>query len=63
MFCACAAQVGLTGFSCKCIPDAVFCSAHRYAEAHACTFDYKAAQAKHLAESNPVVMASKLNKF
>lgn len=53
-------QVGLTGFQCKCNPDAVFCSSHRYAEAHCCTFDYKTAQRQQLALNNPLVQASKL---
>lgn len=59
----CNKKVGLTGFSCKCHPDAVFCSHHRYAEAHNCTFDYKAAQRQQLADNNPLVQAAKLAKF
>ncbi len=60
----CVPQVGLTGFSCKCEPEgAVFCSTHRYAEAHGCTFNYKAEQQKRLEASNPVVQASKLQKL
>jgi hypothetical protein len=56
-------QVGLTGFSCRCNPDAVFCSHHRYAEAHDCQFDYKGSAQQRLKEANPVVQASKLQKF
>ncbi len=56
-------QVGLTGFSCKCQPDAVFCSTHRYAEAHACAFDYKSLQKQRLEALNPQVQASKVQKL
>eukprot|EP00197_Chlamydomonas_leiostraca_P006346 CAMPEP_0202864734 /NCGR_PEP_ID=MMETSP1391-20130828/4843_1 /ASSEMBLY_ACC=CAM_ASM_000867 /TAXON_ID=1034604 /ORGANISM="Chlamydomonas leiostraca, Strain SAG 11-49" /LENGTH=165 /DNA_ID=CAMNT_0049544503 /DNA_START=491 /DNA_END=988 /DNA_ORIENTATION=+ len=59
----CNKKVGLTGFQCKCNPDAVFCGAHRYAEAHCCTFDYKTAQRQQLAANNPLVQASKLEKI
>ncbi|KAJ9527592.1 zinc finger A20 and AN1 domains-containing protein [Haematococcus lacustris] len=59
----CNKKVGLTGFACRCNPEAVFCSAHRYAEAHACKFDYKTLQRQQLAEANPVVQAAKLQKF
>lgn len=59
----CNKKVGLTGFQCKCNPDAVFCSAHRYAEAHCCTFDYKTAQRQQLAANNPLIQASKLDRI
>ncbi len=54
-------QVGLTGFTCKC--GGLFCGQHRYAEAHACPFDYKGAHAAKLAVNNPVVQASKIQKI
>ena len=56
----CAKRVGLLGFACKC--SFTFCSGHRYADAHACTFDYKAAAATHLTKANPLVAASKITK-
>uniref|UniRef100_A0A6S8H1M8 AN1-type domain-containing protein n=1 Tax=Dunaliella tertiolecta TaxID=3047 RepID=A0A6S8H1M8_DUNTE len=59
----CSKKVGLTGFNCKCNPDAVFCSAHRLAEAHDCTFDYKTSQRQLLAERNPVVQGAKVEKL
>lgn len=59
----CRKKVGLTGFKCKCSPDAVFCGTHRYAEAHECCFDYKAAAAKKIAAANPVVQAAKVEKI
>lgn len=37
---ACHKKIGLTGFLCDC--GYHFCSGHRYAEDHACTFDHKA---------------------
>uniref|UniRef100_A0A7S0B9H6 Ubiquitin-like domain-containing protein n=1 Tax=Pyrodinium bahamense TaxID=73915 RepID=A0A7S0B9H6_9DINO len=37
---ACRKKIGLTGFQCQC--GYFFCSAHRYAEDHSCTFDHKA---------------------
>ena len=39
---ACKAKVGLTAIKCRC--GGIFCARHRYAEAHACQFDYKAFQ-------------------
>lgn len=58
---SCKKKVGLTGFKCKC--GMVFCGQHRYAEAHSCTFDYKSMERQKLAENNPVVQASKVQKF
>lgn len=37
---ACNKKIGLTGFQCQC--GYFFCSAHRYAEDHNCSFDHKA---------------------
>ena len=36
----CKMKLALTDFSCKC--QGWYCSAHRHAEAHSCSFDYKA---------------------
>lgn len=57
----CRKKVGLTGFTCKC--GLTFCGQHRYAEAHACTYDYKTTARQQLAEKNPLVQASKVHKF
>jgi hypothetical protein len=46
---------------CKC--GQTFCGSHRYAEAHACTFDYKTTARERLAENNPLVQAAKVNKI
>lgn len=57
----CRKRVGLTGFKCKC--DDVFCSLHRHADQHNCTFDYKSAGRDALAKANPVVKAQKFDKI
>jgi predicted nucleic acid binding AN1-type Zn finger protein len=58
---ACRKKVGLTGFTCRC--GHLFCGQHRYAEAHACTFDYKSAGRQALAAANPLVQASKVERI
>jgi len=58
---SCRKKVGLTGFKCKC--GMMFCGQHRYAEAHDCTFDYKTAERQRLAENNPLVQASKVERI
>jgi hypothetical protein len=57
----CRKKVGLTGFKCRC--GLVFCGQHRYAEVHCCTFDYKTLERQKLAENNPLVQASKVQKL
>jgi len=39
-FATCKTPLTLTSTACKC--EKKYCSAHRYAESHACTFDYRA---------------------
>ncbi|GJN29098.1 hypothetical protein PR202_gb17291 [Eleusine coracana subsp. coracana] len=58
---ACRKKVGLTGFQCRC--GGTFCGSHRYADAHACGFDYKAAGREQIAKQNPVVVAAKIVKI
>jgi AN1-type zinc finger and ubiquitin domain-containing protein 1 len=48
-------------FQCRCGNN--FCSTHRYAETHSCTFDYKAEGRKLLEQNNPVIAAPKLPKM
>ena len=48
------------GFVCDLRCDGFFCALHRYAEAHACTYDYKTEGRQFLARTNPVVAALKL---
>lgn len=58
----CGKRTGLaTSYMCRCGNN--FCAAHRYAETHDCSFDYKAAGRKLLEEANPLVSAPKLPKI
>lgn len=57
----CNKRVGYTGFTCRC--GFTYCGSHRHAEAHKCTFDYKAQGREQLANNNPLVVASKVNKI
>lgn len=50
-----------TGFQCRCGQN--FCLTHLCAEAHSCTYDYKAEGRKLIEQSNPVVNAPKLPKI
>jgi hypothetical protein len=59
-FC-CNKKVGLLGFECRC--GFVFCSGHRHAADHTCTFDYASFDKERLAKANPVIAASKLDKL
>lgn len=47
----CKKKVGLTAIECRC--GYVFCNSHRYADQHACSFDFKAADRAELARRNP----------
>jgi len=57
----CRKKVGLTGFECRC--GFVFCAIHRYSDAHACTFDYKALARDQISAANPTVSPSKMDKI
>ena len=48
-------------YNCRC--GRIFCSQHRYSEVHNCKFDYKTEGRKLLEQQNPLVTASKLEKF
>ncbi|VDD74231.1 unnamed protein product [Mesocestoides corti] len=59
---SCNRKTGLANsYTCRC--ERNFCSRHRYAELHACPFDYKADARRYLRESNPVITAAKLPKI
>lgn len=58
---ACRKKVGLLGFRCCC--GKTFCGAHRYAEKHACGFDYKHAGRGRIAKENPIIVADKIAKI
>ncbi|XP_066536120.1 AN1-type zinc finger protein 4 isoform X6 [Hoplias malabaricus] len=58
----CGKKTGLaTSYECRCGNN--FCSTHRYAETHNCTYDYKSAGRRFLQESNPIISAPKLPKI
>jgi AN1-type zinc finger and ubiquitin domain-containing protein 1 len=58
----CGKKTGIaTVFPCRC--GGTFCTKHRYAECHRCSFDYKTAGKKILTRENPVVTAPKLPKI
>lgn len=50
-----------TTFECRC--NRVFCSQHRHAEEHGCTFDYRAEGRRMLEMANPVVAPHRLPKI
>lgn len=56
----CTKKIGLTGVRCRC--GYYFCAAHRYAESHACDYDYKTNERRKLTKQNPVVQADKLSE-
>lgn len=57
----CKKKIGLTGFECRC--GGLFCSMHRYADVHSCTFDYKVDGREKIRKANPVVQDDKINRF
>lgn len=56
----CTKKIGLTGVRCRC--GYYFCASHRYAESHACDYDYKTNERRKLTKQNPVVQANKLSE-
>ncbi|XP_051946159.1 AN1-type zinc finger protein 4 isoform X2 [Xyrauchen texanus] len=58
----CGKKTGLvTSYECRCGNS--FCSMHRYAETHNCTYDYKSAGRRFLQETNPIISVPKLPKI
>jgi len=57
----CNKKVGLGGFQCRC--GNVFCSHHRHADQHNCTYDYKSAAREQLVKANPLVTGTKVEKI
>ncbi|OII74535.1 zinc finger transcription factor zfp33 [Cryptosporidium ubiquitum] len=57
----CNKKVGIYGFSCRCGFN--FCSTHRYADAHDCTFDYKTFEREQLRKTNKAVVADKIQRI
>lgn len=54
----CKKKLGITPFECKC--KQLYCTKHRYAEDHNCTYDYKTAYKKIFKKHNPKVVAEKI---
>jgi hypothetical protein len=54
----CKTKLALTDFACKC--QSWYCSSHRHAESHACTFDYKSKGQAGLEKNLVKVEADKL---
>ena len=54
-FPACKKKLGLLGFACKC--EKIYCTNHRPAEMHLCTFDYRAESKANLLKylSTPII--------
>ncbi|XP_061693843.1 AN1-type zinc finger protein 4 [Syngnathoides biaculeatus] len=58
----CGKKTGLaSSYECRCGSN--FCAAHRYAETHNCSYDYKGAGRRFLQDANPLVSAPKLPKI
>lgn len=57
----CNKKVGIYGFSCRCGFN--FCSSHRYADTHDCTFDYKTFEREQLRKTNQAVVADKIQRI
>jgi len=57
----CRTNIGVFGFPCRC--GGTFCSVHRYASEHSCTFDYKGHGAEEIRKSNPQVIGEKIQKI
>ncbi|VWU52294.1 zinc finger protein, putative [Hepatocystis sp. ex Piliocolobus tephrosceles] len=57
----CSKRIGLLGIKCRC--NNYFCSLHRFADAHNCTFDYKNYHKQQLLKNNVKVVADKIKKI
>ncbi len=55
---SCNKKLGLTAFNCRC--GDYYCSKHRHAEEHNCSYDYKAVAKKQLTDANVLVQHDKL---
>jgi len=57
----CKINVGVIGFPCRC--GGTFCSTHRYANEHNCSFDYREHGAEEIRKNNPQVIGEKVTKI
>ena len=51
----------LLGFECRC--GNLYCSLHRYADKHDCSFDYKKLGREEIQKRNPKVVANKIERI
>jgi len=56
----CKVKLMLADFACRC--KSFYCSQHRFAEAHKCSFDYKAVGKELLTKQMPTVIAEKFER-
>lgn len=56
----CKVKLMLADFACRC--KSFYCSQHRFAELHKCTFDYKTMGKEVLSKQLPTVIGSKLER-
>lgn len=57
---SCKVKLLLSDFACRC--KSFYCSQHRFAETHKCSFDYKASGKDLLTKQMPTVIGSKLDR-
>ncbi|KAH7829762.1 putative zinc finger, AN1-type domain 6 [Monocercomonoides exilis] len=57
----CHKKIGLISFECQC--GKKFCSAHRFPEAHCCTFDWKHSADTSICKDNPKLEVEKVQKL
>ena len=57
----CKAKIVLSDFACQC--NKFYCSSHRHAENHSCSFDYRNAGTKGLEKNLVKVVADKLERI
>lgn len=57
----CNKKVGMFGFTCKC--GKLFCSVHRYASEHGCTYDYRKEHQEKIKLNNPDANFNKVNEI
>ncbi|KDO29970.1 hypothetical protein SPRG_05160 [Saprolegnia parasitica CBS 223.65] len=58
---SCKAKIGLSAITCRC--GYTFCTRHRYAEEHNCTFDFRRQAKRKLEEENPLVVPMKVARI
>ena len=56
----CKVKLMLADFACRC--NSFYCSQHRFAEAHKCTFDYKAVGKDLLTKQMPTIVGEKFER-